>query len=177
MPMTSPTGPSVDAPRLARAYTLLELILVLAVLAFVAAAAAPAMTRFARGRLSIDAAAHLLAIMHHAQDQAIHTAWPHRLEVDASGDAYRVTLRRAGVWVAPASEFGRTFDLPPGVSVHWVDSPAAEGRGHIRFDPDGSHDVARLRIDDAEGPAALIGCAGPAESYRIVAPDASELPR
>lgn len=176
MPMTSPTGPGSEtrSRRRAPGFTLFELILVMAVLALIAAAVTPALTRFARGRRSTDAAGHFLAVIQYAQERAVQTASPHRVEVDAQGGTYRVSVRRGGVVEALRNEYGRTFNLPESTTIEWVDSAAAAQRGYVQFDPDGRHDVALWRIGDAEGASALVGCPSPAEPFRVASDSAAK---
>jgi prepilin-type N-terminal cleavage/methylation domain-containing protein len=54
-----------------RAFTLIELILVLALLVIITSLAAPAMSNFIRGRALDSEARRLLALMHAAQSRAV----------------------------------------------------------------------------------------------------------
>jgi prepilin-type N-terminal cleavage/methylation domain-containing protein len=113
--MTSPTGrQQSDAARRRdhAAFSLLELILVMAILALASGMAAPSLGRFSRGRVALDSAAQLLAVIQYAQDRAINTGAAHRLELDASAGTYRVTVADRGVFIAMQTQQGRTFTLP-----------------------------------------------------------------
>lgn len=178
MRMTSRTGasnPRTAARRPSRrasAFSLLELILVMLVLALAAALSAPTLSRFARGRETADAAAHLLAVIQYAQDRAIATASPHRLYVSAETNSYHIASRRDGAIAPLAEEAGRTFSMPQTVTLTWDAAPETEQRGYIQFDPDGGHDTVIFRVTGRDGEVYTIGCDSPSEPYRIETPDA-----
>lgn len=178
MPTTSPTGASSPRPAARRssrrtsAFSLLELILVMLVLALAAALSVPTLSRFARGRETADAAAHLLAVIQYAQDRAIATASTHRLYVSADTNSYHIASRRDGTIVALAEEAGRTFYMPQTVTLTWDAAEETQQRGYIQFDPDGGHDTVIIRITGRDGEVYTIGCHSPSEPYRIETPDA-----
>lgn len=169
MPMTSPTGPSKRTTRGAspRAFTLLELILVLGVMALSAAMAAPALSRFSRGRQTVDAAAHLLAVIHYAQNQAVITASPYRLQLDPTTGKYWLAAQRDGAFARLATEFGRDFELPKTTMMQWDASSEIVANGYVLFSPDGSHDVASIKLVASDGETIAIGSDSPSEPFRI----------
>jgi len=169
--MMSPTGPN-NLTRLAprtRGFTLIELILVLGVLALGAAMAAPSLSRFSRGRQALDGAAHLLAVMQYAQNQAVSSASPYRLHLDSAASKYWLASRRDGVFSRLATEFGRDFALPQNTAAAWDASAEISARSYLEFQPDGSHDVASILLTAPDGEVTVIGCDSPSESFRITA--------
>ena len=71
-----------------RAFTLIELILVLALLVIITSLAAPAMANFIRGRALDSEARRLFALMHAGQSRAVSEGMPMVLWVDEKQGAY-----------------------------------------------------------------------------------------
>ncbi len=73
---------------ISRRFTLIELILVLALLVVITSIAAPAMSRFIRGRALDSEARRLAALMHAAQSRAVSEGAPMMLWVDEKTGGY-----------------------------------------------------------------------------------------
>ena len=73
-----------------RAFTLIELILVLALLVIITSLAAPAMANFIRGRALDSESRRLFALMHAAQSRAVSEGMPMVLWVDEKNGAYGI---------------------------------------------------------------------------------------
>lgn len=94
--MTSPTGnelPPVNVPHrlsisLSRAFTLVELILVMAILGAVLGAAAPALSRFFQGRTLHSEARRFLSLTHYAQNRAVAEGAPMVLWINPTDRTY-----------------------------------------------------------------------------------------
>src|SRR5277367_1960941 len=71
-----------------RAFTLIELILVLALLVIITSLAAPAMANFIRGRAMDSEARRLFALMHAGQSRAVSEGMPMVLWVDEKQNIY-----------------------------------------------------------------------------------------
>ena len=149
------------------AFSLLELILVLAVLAVSAAMAVPSLSRFSRGRQALDAAAHMLAVIQYAQNQAVVTASPYRFQLDPAAGTYWLATRRDGKFGRLGSEFGRDFTLPQTLTAAWDASSDVTTNGYIEFAPDGAHEVASINLTAGDGELTVIGCDSPSEPFRI----------
>jgi len=78
------------------AFTLIELILVLALLVIITSIAAPAMARFIRGRALDTEARRFLALAHEAQSRAVSEGMPMLLWVDEKNDSYGVIAEASG---------------------------------------------------------------------------------
>lgn len=174
--MTSPTGehPAVLAAstglspaRVSRGFSLLELILVLLILALGAALVAPTLGRFAAGRTSQDAAAHMLAVMQHASDQAVMTSTVFRVNFDEDASTYWLSHAPGGVDKRIETEAGRSFEMPDHMTFEVEGSQTLLENRYIQFEPDGSHEMAIIRIKPAQGSEIVIGCASPSEPYAI----------
>ena len=77
-------------------FTLIELILVLALLVIITSIAAPAMSRFIRGRALDSEARRLSALMHAAQSRAVSEGMTMMLWVDEKAGAYGLEAETSG---------------------------------------------------------------------------------
>src|ERR1022692_2420330 len=80
----------------ASAFTLIELILVLALLVIITSLAAPAMAKFIRGRALDSEARRLSALMHAAQSRAVSEGMPMLLWVNEKTDSYGLEAETSG---------------------------------------------------------------------------------
>ncbi len=89
---TSPTGsrptPAGNDPRSATGFTLIELILVMALLVIAFGLASPALQRFFQGRALDSEARRLLALTRYAQNRAASEGFPMVLWIDAQQGRY-----------------------------------------------------------------------------------------
>lgn len=167
--MTSPTGEIICNTRRTSnsGFSLIELILVLLLLSLSASMVSPMLGRFSHGRNANDAAAHLLAIMQYAQEQAIMTSNTYRLNFDTQTNSYWLSAAARGIDSRIASEIGRTFSLPMNLTLEVDGSEDLLANRFIQFDTDGGHDMAALKIINTQGNEILIACPSPSEPYRI----------
>ena len=87
-----------------RAFTLIELILVLALLVIITSMAAPAMADFIRGRALDSEARRLMALMHAGQSRAVSEGMPMVLWVDEKQGAYGLQAETTGKNGDPKAE-------------------------------------------------------------------------
>jgi type II secretion system protein H len=165
------SGEPADAPgsrpvrrrfAVTRGFTLIELILVLALLAIVTSLAAPSLSRFFKGRTLDSEARQLLALTHAAQSRAISEGFPALLWIDSQERAYGLELETA----LPENAAGQQ-QIDPKAEAFFTDdtlqieavnaSPSmVNGRSlpAIRFLPDGTIDEtspALVRISSQTG--------------------------
>jgi type II secretion system protein H len=165
--MTSPTGADNSRRSVRSGFSLIELILVLLLLGLGASMIFPMMGRFSRGRTSTDTAAHMLAIIQHAQDQAAITGAPYRLHWNEEAGSYWLEASVNGRFSRISSEIGRTFDLPDQMTLSVRGTAEQLANGYIQFDADGGHDVLVIHLTDGNGKEVVLGCSSPSEPYRI----------
>ena len=127
--------------RPARGFTLLETLLVVAILALAAALAAAAVTGGLRGMELRSTAKEMAVNLRFTRARAIATGQPQRFVVDPAAHA----------WSAPD---GRDGEIPRRLSVEFTGArevQPAEGQGAIVFFPDGAATGGRIRLalDDA----------------------------
>lgn len=138
-------------------FTLIELILVMAVLAVVLGVAAPSLSRFFQGRKVEEEAMRFVALTHYAQSRAIHEGVPMILWLEPESGRYGVESEWKMGEVDPRAV---TYEVDPSVRVEvelpgapvsasdwwavtWVqifrglEGQTAPGRYVLRFTPDG----------------------------------------
>jgi len=121
--------------RRSRPFTLIELIVVMALLASLLAATAPALARFFRGRSVTEEARRFLALTRYARSQAISRGEPMKLWIDPRAQRYGVAPLHS---LNGADDDGLSFRLPEGVTVTVPDAAAAPtGELALVYAPDG----------------------------------------
>jgi type II secretion system protein H len=139
-----------------RAFTLIELILVLALLVIITSIAVPSMSRFIRGRALDSEAQRMMALMHAAQSRAVSEGAPMMLWLDEKGGAYGVDAETSGENGDPKAE-ELNVDSTLKLSV-----PSSGGTAQttfknlpaIKYLPDGTVDEdspQQLQLVDADG--------------------------
>jgi type II secretion system protein H len=139
-----------------RAFTLIELVLVLALLVVITSLAAPAMATFIRGRALDSEARRLFALTHAAQSRAVSEGVPMLLWVDGKNGAYGLTAETSGQNTDPKAE-SLTVDDTLQISVldTTVGAPTTfNNLPAIHFLPDGTVDEdspQALQLNDSAG--------------------------
>lgn len=90
---------TIHASRITRhasAFTLIELILVLALLVIITSIAAPTMSKFIRGRALDTEARRLMALIHLGQSRAVSEGLPMMLWLDAPNGTYGLQAETSG---------------------------------------------------------------------------------
>lgn len=154
--MTSSTARFPAAKRTKRVpaagFTLIELILVMALLAIAASLAAPQMASFFRGRSLDQEARRLLSLTHYAQSRAVTEGYPIMLWIDSASGQYGLEIQSG---FAAEDERAVRYDADRDVTLEAVASTAPipyEDEGITRdttqvgilFTPDGLVDSASL---------------------------------
>ncbi len=142
------------------AFTLIELILVLALLAIITSFTAPSLSRFFRGRTLDSEARQLLSLTHAAQSRAVSDGFPVLLWLDTPQRQYGLQLETSSQTsgsqdIDPKAE---QFSFDDTLKIEAVNASAVTLNGHsvnaIRFLPDGTTDETSpttLRIASRNG--------------------------
>jgi prepilin-type N-terminal cleavage/methylation domain-containing protein len=179
---TNPTRPS--------AFTLLELIAVMVILAILLMAVAPSLNTFGIARQTEQSAAQIIALAQWARDQAISEGRAYRLYFNPGSQSYQVRVQDGAVYVPygvtgsgtssagagfveTGTDFGREFTLPEGVKLT-VTSPTEGGMNYIEFRPSGRTDPVNVRIEDGSGRVIVLASQSAAEPLRAVDPNQQE---
>ncbi len=140
----------------ASAFTLIELILVLALLVIITSMAAPAMSNFIRGQALGSEARRLVALMHAGQSRAVSEGLPMVLWMNEKQGTYGLQAEATGRNGDPKAE-NLMVDSALQIAVVNTGSGGTTkfgGLPAIRFLPDGTVDEnspQTLRLMDAKG--------------------------
>ena len=139
-----------------RAFTLIELILVLALLGIITSMVAPAMSNFIRGRAIDSEARRLFALIHAGQSRAVSEGLPQALWVDEKSSTYGLEAETSGPNGDPRAErltVDETLQIAV-VNTGGATPSTFRSLPAIRFVPDGSIDEKspqQLRLTDFAG--------------------------
>lgn len=146
------------------AFTLIELVLVLAMLAMLMALAAPSLRGWGQGAKLRNGSDQLLTATRWARAQAISTAVVHRLETDPNGTTFRVVAQDPAL--TAANEYAHPIQLPSNLRVEIMRPDGVAGV--VDFHPNGRLTPAVIRITSEAGDVVMIQARTPADSFRSV---------
>ena len=155
-----------------RAFTLVELILVLALLVIATSLAAPALSNFVRGRALDSEARRLAALMHAAQSRAVSEGVPMMLWVNEKTDSYGLEAETSGQSGDPKAE-ELTVDSTLQIAVLNLGTGAQttiKNLPAIRFSADGTVDENSpqvLKLTDSAGFSRWLGLNSGRTGYEI----------
>jgi len=158
------------------AFTLIELILVLTLLAILTSLAAPSLSSFFRGRALDSEARQLLSLTHAGQSRAVSDGFPMLLWIDLPGHAYGLVEEAASqngnspAADPKAEEF--TFEDPLQIETVNASPLPVNGRSlpAIRFLPDGTIDensASTVRLTAPSGETLWLIRSADHRSYEI----------
>jgi type II secretion system protein H len=135
-----------------RAFTLVELIVVMVLLLIVASMVAPRMSSFFRGRALSSEARRMLSLINHAQSRAVSEGVPVLLWIDANRSTYGLDVQASHATgddrpVTYTAEASLTLEtpMPTGQPVSESEDETLglpENTPAIRFNPDGFFEEA-----------------------------------
>ena len=111
--------------RIQPAFTLIELIMVLVVIAAALAVAAPSLGGWRRGQRLQSAGEEFLSVARHGRALAIANAQVHRLYVDPASGRYWLMAQDGMQFVNLGTSMGRVFELPEGCTIAMTASNVA----------------------------------------------------
>ncbi len=138
------------------AFTLLELILVLAIAAALLSVVAASLRGFYAERKVDDAATHLVALLHQGQQRAVRDGTVYRMVVDPDEREYQMVEASAGFDRPIESEWGRVFSLPEHVELWW-DGESSSSQVHaIQLSPDGTVEPFKFLLVGPNGTTRMV---------------------
>jgi len=147
-----------------RAFTLLEILIVLAIIAILVGMVAPNLRAFARGRTISDEARQIVAMARYAEAQSIADAAPYRLNIDSDG--VWLTTQAAGTWAPPPNDFSAKMDLQQGITIDCDIAKQPDGQ-YITFSPTGRTQPSTITLADPSGQRVVIQCQSATDLYEI----------
>jgi len=155
-------------------FTLLELVLVMALLAALLAVTTPSLRGFWAGSRTKNAATELLAVIRYAHMQAVADSQVYRLnwgqergDSDVDHWAFWLTAQDGTDFAEAQRGWGRHFSIPDGVELQ-VKRSDETAVNYIEFQGTGRVDPASLKIVDQGGSVIEIICLSPTEHFHIV---------
>lgn len=151
------------------AFTLLELILVMVLVAITMALAAPSLKGFTDAQRVRNAAGTVLALIQYARTQAVAEGRPYRLEIDTARRAFRLTAQQGADFVSPATDAARdyTLDADMNVQVAGTNASGTANTSYITVRPDGFADPGAIRITGPRGFALDVAADSAADLYSV----------
>lgn len=144
-----------NAPAASRhAFTLLELVLVLAIIAIALLASAPSLGSFVRGRSPSDAAAEFINLTHWVRSQSITDGVIMRINLDATNGRWWITQQQGTDFVQSTAPLSQDFTLPDGIHLN-TDAPKDGTTQYIEFEPTGQTTPATLQLTSGGDPITI----------------------
>ena len=170
--MTFTTGNNDVAD--ARGFTLVELLVVLALIATMVGLAAPTLSHFFQGRTQDSEVRRFLSLTHYGQSRAVSEGVPMLLWIDPKAGAYGLQQEAGytdGDTNAVQYEIGKDLKIDV-VRAFNAAQPAhtAQNQLAIRFMPDGGADaasVSAVTLQEANGAAVTIGKSANGLTYEV----------
>lgn len=154
------------APARQSGFTLLELVIVLALLSIVLAIAAPSLARWGWGRELANAGDEVLTATRWARGQAIATGTPHRVEFDLANRSFHVTRLVGQQWTAAEGEFGTPVQISDRLRIEV--ERADDAGAVIDLLPNGRVSPVEITITSEDGSVRTLSSPGAAEPLRVV---------
>jgi type II secretion system protein H len=140
-------------------FTLLELILVMAILAIVLALAAPKLTGFREGGKLRNSADEFVAATRFARTHAVSSGNVCVITLDKQNGAFVVQDQNGQNYVNVDGEFGQPISILEGGQI--------DGPDRIAFYPTGRVQTGQVRITASSGESVTIACGAPSEEFAI----------
>lgn len=151
----------------ARAFTLIELILVMSIIVLIAGMVAPSLNGFTAGRRVRYSATQLVSLANYARTQSISEARAYRLNFDLSAEKYWLTADDGtGTFAALPGDLGEQHTAPDGVKITMDIAKQPDGQ-YIAFQPDGTVDPSHITLIDANGGSTIVACESATENYHV----------
>lgn len=151
-----------------KAFTLLELILIMIILCTVLAMAAPSLRGFFSSRQLNDITEQILAMTRYAKVQSVFESRYYRVNFDPQQRLYWISSRRESQYQRLDSNFGNLYSIPADIDISFDNVSYDNGIYYFEFNPEGYSQEAAVRLRDNQDTVQEVVCYSPAENYEIV---------
>ena len=150
-----------------RAFTLIELILVMVILCTVLGMAGPSLRGFFSQRQIEDAGASIMALAQFAKSQAVCEGRTYRLNLDSIDRTYWLTVQDQGAFRDLNTEWGRIFLLPPEVTLKIWDLELDGRTTYAEFSSLGRTTPGTIQLVSSKGDVLSLACRSATESFAV----------
>jgi type II secretion system protein H len=177
-------------------FTLLELLLVLAVIAIIVGLATPMLNNFSRGRQLGDTAEEVILRARWAHTQAVARGVSYRMNFDPAKREIRLTVQtgpafqnmlqsqnavpgqplgtNSATFDTVGEEMGQVISVPEGISFKCSLVQQADGM-YVEFHPSGRSDPASIAFSDQSGKVIEAGTLTATEPFHVLSDDERQL--
>jgi prepilin-type N-terminal cleavage/methylation domain-containing protein len=148
-------------------FTLIELVLVLAIIAIAVMMMAPMMSNFVRGRGAPNSAGQFVTLAHWARSQAVADGATYRLNMDVTAGTYWLTKDNGQSFASVDGTYGQVFSVADDVRMQ-TDAAKVDKAQVITFDPSGRSDPAVVKFINARGGESDAVAETAADPFRVV---------
>jgi type II secretion system protein H len=152
------------------AFTLIELILVLLLIAVIAGIVSPTLRGFSAGQKLRDTADRFVTLTRLARAQALATGQVHRVTIDTANNRCVVAAEVGQQLTEISDGMDGAFEIPEGVHIQLKDAQGMPG-DYVQFYPNGRTQTASLRISMTDGESYVdVECVAPVEGFYMINP-------
>jgi prepilin-type N-terminal cleavage/methylation domain-containing protein len=153
-----------------RAFTLLELVMVMAVIAVMFAMIGPLLGNFAAGRKPHNAATQLVAMAKYARFAAIQDGRTYRMTFDAPARSISLAVQDGSQFVETSSSLGNQIKLDENLTLRTDLTPQQNGGTYVDFHCDGrtGDGPVHVWITDKQGGVIEMACESPTELFHVL---------
>lgn len=156
-------------------FTLIELILVLAIIALMLAVVGPRMSGlWSRSRID-NAAATTLAMMNECRQRAVNEGTSYRLVLEPDERRGWIEKRTVAGFVRPAASQGKYYEWDEALTFSADELIQDDGKWYIQFDADGTSQVAEIHISQDKQTDRVLYTRSKADGYRVWVVDDLEI--
>jgi len=155
-------------PGARKAFTLLELILVMVILSTVLAIAVPSLRGFFASRKINDVAEQMVTMTRYAKIQSISDSRSYLVNFDLHEGQYWVSAFDQNRDAVLENNFGKVHSIPSDIQMQFSDVPAEGGIYYLQFDPQGYTRACSVRLSDNKDNILELVCYSPSENFEIV---------
>ncbi len=155
-------------PVRARAFTLLELILIMIILSTVLAMAAPSLRGFFSSSQLNDVSDYILAMTRYAKVQSVFGSRYYRVNFDPDQNRCWISSLTESQYEPLKNNFGNDFLIPSEMELIFEGVTKEDGIYYFEFNPEGYSRAGSVLLKDNRGKLMEVACESPSEYYEIV---------